>query len=93
MLYKTPVQMTCEIGSAAGHYYDTVNSNIQIFLEAKRTQSNIRVQTEDPRNQFTRFWASIGADGNLDAALKEWDTRYNALPEEGKPWIRPAKHE
>lgn len=77
MLYKKPREVQNEIREIAGHYYDTVNATIRDF------QANTRIQMEDPKNMFTRFWAKIGADGDLAAALKEWDIRYNALPEEG----------
>ena len=58
------------------HYWDTVNSNIELFLRDKT-----RVMTmwlHDIRDPFAEFWQAIGAVGDLDAALNEWDVQHNS---------------
>ena len=57
-------------------YYDTVNSNIEHFLKDK-TQK-MRFQLENAQQDFQAFWQFIGAEGDLDAALHEFNNRYNA---------------
>lgn len=60
----------------AHDYLDTVEANIDMFL---RNKSQTRVfRLEHARRDFTDFWSWIGAQGDLTAALAEWDTRYNA---------------
>lgn len=61
-------------------YYDTVNANIRLFLKDKT-----RVQLFDPaqaEQDFRIFWHSIGAQGDLIAALAEWQVIYNELGNE-----------
>lgn len=59
-------------------YYDTVEANIRLFLRDKTRQ--ITMQTEDAAEQFPAFWQAIGAEGDLDAAVREWHITYNAGP-------------
>lgn len=59
-------------------YCHTVNANIELFLKDKPYQ--MQFQLESACDDFAEFWKRIGADGDLDAALKEWDTPYNASP-------------
>jgi hypothetical protein len=56
-------------------YWDTVNDNIQLFLRDKPRQ--ITVWLHDIKAPFWRFWTEIGAEGDLNAALEEWDIRHN----------------
>jgi len=56
-------------------YVDTVNTNIAYFLRDKPQQMTINL--EQVKNGFTKFWKEIGAEGNLEAALREFDNRYN----------------
>ncbi len=56
-------------------YCDTVNSNIALFLRDKTRKMDFRM--ENGREDFKRFWELIGAQGNLEAALAEWDVPYN----------------
>ena len=61
-------------------YYDTVNANIAAFLSNKTKKMNFRL--EAARSDFPILWDRIGAEGDLEAGLKEWNTAYNAtLPE------------
>lgn len=56
-------------------YYDTVNSNITVFLKNK---SNVmRVYLENIENDFPLFWKRIGAEGDFKAAMTEWSTPKN----------------
>ncbi|MEN8180710.1 MAG: hypothetical protein ABFS39_19105 [Pseudomonadota bacterium] len=57
-------------------YLDTVDSNIALFLKDKANRMDFRLETAE--TDFTRFWQKIGAEGNLEKALAEWQTRYNA---------------
>jgi len=57
-------------------YLDTVDSNINFFLKDKPVTMNISLETINA--DFTVFWKNIGAEGDLDKALKEWDIAYNA---------------
>jgi hypothetical protein len=57
-------------------YLQTVNSNIQLFLKDKSSKMNIFL--ESVQTDFVEFWQRINAQGNLDAALREWAIQYNA---------------
>lgn len=60
----------------ARDYIDTVESNIKLFLKDKT--HTINVSLENVKADFTRFWSSINAEGDLQAALNEWNIIYNA---------------
>lgn len=56
-------------------YCDTVNTNIECFLKDK---SHVLTMTlETAKADFRAFWERIGAEGDLNAALAEWDVRHN----------------
>lgn len=57
-------------------YCDTVNSNIEAFLKDKTRKMSFSL--ENAQEDFRRFWSLIGAEGDLAAALKEWEITYNA---------------
>lgn len=57
-------------------YLATVEANIACFLKDKSQQ--MAFQLEQAKGDFTTFWQRIGAEGDLDAALAEWDIRHNA---------------
>ncbi|MCK5015835.1 MAG: hypothetical protein KAS32_02085, partial [Candidatus Peribacteraceae bacterium] len=59
-------------------YQDTVNSNIELFLKDKTKIMEFNI--EDAKNDFRKFWNFIGAEGDLDAALSEYDICYNNTP-------------
>jgi hypothetical protein len=61
-------------------YCDTVNSNIQMFLKDKTHRMDFRL--ENAREDFARFWEMIGAEGDFDAAIAEFDIRHNASGQE-----------
>lgn len=56
-------------------YCHTVNSNIQTFLNNK--EKKMVVHLENAKADFRIFWEAMGAEGNLEEALREWDVRHN----------------
>lgn len=60
----------------AHDYIETVDTNIELFLKDKT--SKLEVSLEKVKTDFTEFWEKINAQGNLNEALKEWETNYNA---------------
>ena len=60
----------------ARDYCDTVSSNIELFLKDKPVKMNFSL--EQARGDFPKFWQLIGAQGDLEAALAEFDKKYNA---------------
>jgi hypothetical protein len=65
--------------SVALDYYETVNSNIDLFLKDKSKKITINLENID--EGFLEFWNLINAQGDLGAALAEFNTRYNATKE------------
>lgn len=57
-------------------YCFTVNSNIDLFLKDKTRKMEINLENID--QDFPAFWKFIGAEGELTAALAEFDNRYHA---------------
>jgi hypothetical protein len=60
----------------AEDYIDTVESNIEFFLENKTHKMNFSL--DNAKVDFEVFWEFISAEGDLQAALGEWDVSYNA---------------
>ncbi len=60
----------------ARDYIETVESNIKLFLKDKSSKMDISLETI--KTDFSEFWDKINAQGNLNDALDEWDTNYNA---------------
>lgn len=56
-------------------YCDTVNANIKAFLHDKSKKMSFSL--ENAKYDYAIFWKRIGAEGNLEAALAEWDIAYN----------------
>ena len=63
-------------------YYHTVNANIRLFLKDKTKTMN--VELERAPEHFRDFWDAVGAEGDRDAALAEWDIRYD-IGKDGGP--------
>lgn len=59
----------------AHDYIETVESNIALFLKDKHNKINVRL--ESAKADFSLFWKTIGAEGELEEALAEFDVRYN----------------
>jgi hypothetical protein len=57
-------------------YCETVEQNIRLFLRDKTNWMDLRL--EEARERFPEFWRRIGAEGDLAAALAEFDVRHNA---------------
>lgn len=57
-------------------YIETVESNIALFLANKSNVTRVRLETA--MEDFPVFWRKIGAEGDMAAAVREWDARYNA---------------
>jgi hypothetical protein len=60
----------------ARDYCDTVDANIRLFLRDKSNCMEFRL--EERRRYFPDFWRRIGAEGDLAAALAEFDVKHNA---------------
>ncbi|MES9944070.1 MAG: hypothetical protein ABW080_03815 [Candidatus Thiodiazotropha sp.] len=60
----------------AGDYLDTVECNISLFLKDK--DHTMSFNLENAARDFVGFWQWIGARGELEQALEEWQVRYNA---------------
>lgn len=56
-------------------YYDTVNSNISLFLKDKENKMTIRL--EEIEEKFPEFWNKINARGDLESALEELKIKHN----------------
>ena len=69
-------QHLLSVRSVTEDYIETVESNIKLFLKDKTRKMDVTVETI--RNDFKNFWMAIGAEGDLEEALKEWDIKYNA---------------
>ena len=59
----------------AQDYCNTVNSNIRLFLKDKTHRMDFDL--ENARLDFPVFWDFIGAEGDMDAALAEFEVRHN----------------
>ena len=68
-------------------YCDTVNTNIEVFLQNKPHAMTFRL--ENAQQDFERFWERIGAEGNRAKAMAEWETSYNETP---PPFTERVKH-
>ena len=60
----------------AHDYIETIESNIALFLKDKT--HTMQFSLENAERDFRRFWEQIDAEGDLEAALAEWKTSYNA---------------
>ena len=81
MLMHRDVEQTIEPMDLALDYCLTVNSNITSFLKDKPMKMVINIETA--QYDFTNFWDRIGAEGDIYAGLKEFDTTYNSSPAGG----------
>lgn len=57
-------------------YIETVEANIQFFLNGKTNTMEFRL--ENARQDFGTFWKRIHAEGNFENAFGEWDIAHNA---------------
>jgi hypothetical protein len=56
-------------------YVDTVTENIRYFLNGK---PHVEMWLHNAAAEFSEFLRQIGAEGDVAAAIAEWDIRYNA---------------
>jgi hypothetical protein len=57
-------------------YIQSINANIRQFLRDKPLQMNFRL--ESAADDFRVFWDRIGAKGDFDRAVSEFQNKYNA---------------
>ncbi|WP_303901196.1 hypothetical protein [Thiohalomonas denitrificans] len=57
-------------------YVETVTANIELFLAGKANKMRFRL--ENAQQDFRDFWDRIGAEGDFEAAVAEFDVTYNA---------------
>jgi len=62
-------------------YVDTVTANIDWFLQCHPPSMQTTINIDSPGDRFSQFWQEIEAKGSLGAALREFNTRYNASQE------------
>lgn len=60
-------------GELVKDYCRTIDMNIKQFIKNKSS-----MDVEFGKEDFQRFWITIGAIGNIDKALKEFDIKYNS---------------
>jgi len=60
----------------ARDYWHLLNDNIQQFLANKSNQATIWLH--DVEKPFREFWRDLRAEGDLEAALREWNVKHNA---------------
>ncbi len=59
----------------ARDYVLTVEMNIEYFLADKTHK--MKFSMDNSKEDFKKFWGLISAEGDLQAALAEWDVAYN----------------
>lgn len=59
-------------------YVQMVTTNVALFFEHLSDQNYVTLWLHEVKEQFPWFLRRIDARGNLDAAVAEWDVRYNA---------------
>ncbi len=82
ILWKVPHDSDAE--PIARDYVDTMSSNIELFLRDK--SKVIEFQLENAKAEFPAFWARIGAEGDLEAALAVFDTQHNSSADTVHRW-------
>jgi len=76
--YREGIYMTDNPDSPAAFvedYINTVNTNIQYFLRDKTHKMDFNL--EQAKDDFSKFWELIQAEGDIEPALGEWDIAYN----------------
>jgi len=74
IIWRVPA--TVEPIEIARDYLLTVGRNIELFLRDKPKRLDFSL--ENASADFERFWRFIGAVGDYEAALAEFDVRHNA---------------
>lgn len=55
---------------------DVIQDNIRAFIDTK--SKVVTIDIDIPHSGFERLWSLLGAEGDKEAALAEFDTRHNA---------------
>ncbi|MEQ1840054.1 MAG: hypothetical protein ABL994_06585, partial [Verrucomicrobiales bacterium] len=63
-----------ERAAVAAFYVRMMTANLHAFLKDKPHVLNISL--DSAKSSFREFWDRIGATGDLEAALSEWDVRH-----------------
>lgn len=71
-------------------YCRTSSANIRAFLESKSRAFDFRL--EEARRRFPVFWRDIGAEGDRDAAMAEFEVRHNRSKRRFSHSIRGFAH-
>lgn len=59
-------------------YVDNVEETTLMFFDYMSMKNRVVfINIEDPKYRFKKFWKDIGAQGDLEAALKEFDIKHN----------------
>lgn len=69
-------------------YWDTVNANIRAFLAGRPHTATVRL--EHAEADFAALWEAIGAEGDKQAALRQWGVPHNAARSEKPGRFRGA---
>ena len=83
LMQATKKNRAAGVEDFAHDYIRTVTQNIRLFLRDKPHQMEMNLETAQA--DFSVFWERIGAQGDLDAALSEWNMRYNSSPGQEVP--------
>jgi len=82
-IWATMFPLTDRIAQAE-RFYDYVTSYIELI------KPDVVFHLEEAKMAWADFWARIGAEGDLDASLLEWEKRYNQGTKIRKyQWIMP----
>jgi hypothetical protein len=76
--------------AVAADYCETIEENIALFLKDKPRKMEFRL--ENAKHDFTLFWKMIGAKGDFDAALREFDVSYNSSSPASAGIVRRVIH-
>lgn len=71
-------------------YWDTVNANIRVFIAGRPRAATIRL--EHAAADFAAFWEDIGAEGNKQEALRQWDVQHNATQFRKPNYLKEMAH-
>jgi hypothetical protein len=70
-------------------YIETVTANIEHFLADKPQRMEFQLETAD--RDWRDFWQWIGAEGDLEASLREWSVAHNRRPGVAAPARRSLR--
>ena len=70
----------CNLTRASQFYYDSINSMIELML---RNQSCLTMNLPIRRPAWMTFWSFVGAQGDFESSLREWESCYNSRDHRG----------